>query len=283
MAIIIRVLTINNQNIRKSPSAVELLKELAEEGSRIFNIQQFAELAPKYGISPNYVRVALHYLHHNKWIVPIKKGIYAMGPALLGSTPLHEFEIAMALVQPAAISYWSALQYHGLTDQVPRIIHILTTTKANVPRIRNKIKSAASCYEVEGITYQFTKVRPDRFFGVQKVWIGEARVSITDPERTLIDGIQKPQYCGDLSEVINAFKMLGTKLDLKKIIGYAMKMDTTTVKRLGWILSELHFPDADLKKLKEIPVKGYRKLDSTQPVSGPYNKVWKIQENITGV
>jgi len=279
MAIISRVQTMRNANIRKSPSAVELLKELAEQGTRIFNIQQFAKLAPKYSISSNYVRVALHYLCHTEWIVSIKKGIYAMGPALLGNTHLHEFEIAMALVEPAAISYWSALQYHGLTDQVPRIIHILTT--ANAPRIRNKTKSTTSCYEVEGITYQFTKVRPDRFFGIQKVWIGEARVSITDPERTLIDGIQKPQNCGDLSEVINAFKMLGTKLDLKKIIDYALKLDTATVKRLGWILSELHFPDTDLKKLKEIAIKGYRKLDPTRPASGPYNKVWKIQENIT--
>ena len=117
----------DNPNIRKSPSAVELLKEMAEDGSRIFDIQQFAKLAPKYGISPDYVRVALHYLHQNDWIIPIKKGIYAMGPALLGSTPLHEYEIAMALVQPAAISYWSALQYHGLTDQIPRIIHVLTS------------------------------------------------------------------------------------------------------------------------------------------------------------
>jgi len=270
------------ENIRKSPSAVEVLKKLSEEGVRIFNTKQFAELAPQHGISPGYIRVALHHLQRNDWIIPIKKGVYAMGTSLLGSAPLHEFEIAMALIKPAVIAYWSAMQYHGLTDQVPHLVHILTTTKTNIPRVRNKLSPKPNRYEAAGTRFLFTQVKPERFFGIQKIWIGETRVSITDPERTLIDGIQKPQNCGDFSEVIYAFKILDSKLNLERIIEYALKLDIATAKRLGWILSELDFPDADLTPLKEMPIKGYRKLDPSKPSSGPYNKTWNIQENISG-
>jgi len=34
--------------------------------------------------------------------------------------------------------------------------------------------------------YQFVQTKPERYFGIEKVWINETRVSITDPERSLI-------------------------------------------------------------------------------------------------
>jgi len=37
----------------------------------------------------------------------------------------HEFEIAMALAHPAAISHWSALHHHGLTEQAPRKVFMV--------------------------------------------------------------------------------------------------------------------------------------------------------------
>ena len=42
----------------------------------------------------------------------------------------------MALVQPAAISQWSTLNDHGLTEQIPRHVFVLTTTDVSVPRKR---------------------------------------------------------------------------------------------------------------------------------------------------
>ena len=58
-------------------------------------------------------------------------------PRSLGFAAAHEFEIAMVLVDPAMISHWSALHHHGLTEQIPRNVFVLTTTDACVPRPRN--------------------------------------------------------------------------------------------------------------------------------------------------
>ncbi|MES4786544.1 MAG: transcriptional regulator, partial [Nitrospiraceae bacterium] len=66
--------------------------------------------------------------------------------------------------------------------------------------------------------------------------IGEARVTITDPERTLLDGLTMPQYCGDFAEVLHAFEVRGADLNLERIVEYALKLDATTAKRLGWVL-----------------------------------------------
>jgi len=43
------------------------------------------------------------------------------------------FEIAMALVDPAAISHWSALHHHALTEQAPRRVFVLTPLGGPLP------------------------------------------------------------------------------------------------------------------------------------------------------
>ena len=65
--------------------------------------------------------------------------------------------------------------------------------------------------------YRFIQVRPERFFGTEKVWIGDARVAITDLERTLLDGLSMPQCCGDFAEVLHAFEIGMAQLDVGRI------------------------------------------------------------------
>jgi predicted transcriptional regulator of viral defense system len=137
-------------------------------------------------------------------------------------------------------------------------------------------------FSVANTSYRFVQVKPERFFGTEKVWIGEARVTITDLERTLLDGLTMPQYCGDFAEVLHAFEARGTDLDLQRIIGYALKLDAATAKRLGWVLERQGVDLSKLEGLAALPIKGYRKLDPTGPRKGPTNARWMIQENLPG-
>lgn len=262
---------------------IELVRKLAAAGDRIFTTKRARELAPSVGLSESYLRQALYYLTRSGWLVRLRKGLYALSSSVPGVTPAHEFEIAMALVNPAAIGHWSALHYHGLTEQVPRKVFVLTTTETSVPRVRStKIKRTDHGYPVGETLYQFVQIKPERFFGTVKVWIGEARVTITDPERTLLDGLSRPQYCGDFSEVLHAFEVRGSRLDLKRIIAYAEKLDAVTSKRLGWVLEGEGVDPARLDRLARLPINGYRKLDPTGPRKGPYNRRWMIRENLPG-
>jgi len=264
-------------------SGVELLRRLAAEGDRLFTMERAREFAPAAGLSEGYLRQALHHLARSGWLVRLRKGLYALSSAVPGVSPAHEFEIAMALVSPAAISHWSALHYHGLTEQAPRKVFVLTTTTASVPRVRSTtVKRTRNGYPVGDTVYQFVQVKPERYFGVEKVWIGEARVRITDPERTLLDGLSMPQYCGDFAEVLHAFKVRGDELDVKQIVEYACRLDGATAKRLGWVLESQGVDPAYLEPLAGLPIKGYRKLDPTGPRKGPCSRRWMIQENLPG-
>ena len=262
---------------------VELVRKLAAEGDRVFTTERARELAPDAGLSEGYLRQALHHLARSGWLVRLRKGLYALSSTVPGVSPAHEFEIAMALVSPAAVSHWSALHYHGLTEQAPRKVFVLTTTDASVPRVRSTtVKRISNGYPIGDTVYQFVQVKPERYFGVEKVWIGEARVRVTDPERTLLDGLSMPQYCGDFAEVLHAFEVRGKHLDVERIVQYACQLDTATAKRLGWILQLQGIDPARLDPLLKLPIEGYRKLDSTGPRKGPCNRHWMIQENLPG-
>jgi predicted transcriptional regulator of viral defense system len=271
------------QNLKKSQVGIELVRLLAAQGDRVFSVDRARELRPRVGLKEAYLWEALYHLRRNGWIVSLRRGLYALSSTVPGVTLAHEFEIAMALVDPAAISHWSALHHHGLTEQAPRKVFVLTTTEPSVPRSRGaKAKRARDGFRIGGTSYQFVQVKPERYFGTDKVWISEARVTITDPERTLLDGLSMPQYCGDFAEVLHAFEVRGADLNLQRIIEYALKLDAATAKRLGWVLEHQGVDPSKLERLAALPIKGYRKLDPTGPRKGPCNTRWMIQENLPG-
>jgi predicted transcriptional regulator of viral defense system len=130
--------------------------------------------------------------------------------------------------------------------------------------------------------YQFVRVKKERFFGTEKTWIGDARVTITDPERTLLDGLSMPQYCGDFAEVLHAFERRRHDLNAERMIDYALRWDGAMAKRLGWVLEKQGVEMELLEPLMRMPIKGYRKLDPTGQRRGKCDRRWMIQENLPG-
>ena len=265
-------------------AGIELVRVLAYEGDRIFTTDRARELAPRVGLSDDYVLESLHHLRRNGWIVPLRRGLYALCSAVPGVAGVHEFEVAMALVQPAAVSHWSALHHHGLTEQIPRQVFVLTTTDGSVPRKRaSEIAGRKSGYPVNGTVYQFAQVRQERYFGIEKIWMGDARVSITDLERTLLDGLAMPQHCGGFGDVIHAFGEAMARLDVERLVEYARRLGPAIAKRTGWVLERQGCEAPQIDELAALPIKGHRNLDANGPRKGVYNNRWMVQENLPGI
>jgi len=272
----------NNQ--KHTRLGLELLKKLSQEGRRIFTVGDARKAASFCGVSDSYVVESLHHLSNTGWIVRLKRGLYVISSFFPGMTPIHEFEIAMALAHPAAISHWSAMHFHAMTEQIPQRIYVTTTQTIVLSRSTKKIKKngKATGQKINGIPYKFIRIKPERFFGTKDYWVGEAKVTIMDPERTLIDGLVAPKYFGDWAEVYSAFESQFSRLDLDKMVDYSIRLDTAVVKRLGWILEKLEVEDSILQRLESVPIRGYRTLDPNSSRKGPCNKRWMIQENLLG-
>ncbi len=259
--------------IKRSSVGIDLVRQLAQEGDRIFTTARARELAPQVGLSDAYVGEALYHLRRNGWITSLRRGLYALSYAVPGVAPVHEYEVAMALIQPAAVSHWSAFNHHELTEQIPWKTFVLTTTEASVP---------ARSTSDGGMWYQFVQTRPERFFGVERIWVGEARVSITGLERTLLDGLAMPRYCGGFGDVVYGFGEASSRIDVDRMVVDAPRLGVVVAKRLGWVLETQGIDGPHLEQLAALPVKGYRKLDANGPARGTYNGRWMLQENLPG-
>src|SRR5208337_5401083 len=123
-------------------------------------------------------------------------------------------------VSPAVIAYWSALNHHGMTEQLPRTVFVATDHP-----VRRQPRN------VLGVTYKIVSLKPDKVFGVMKDWIDEMPFSVTDREKTIIDGLDLPQYAGGVNEIAKALSTAWTQLDEKKLRRYASKIGNSAVAK----------------------------------------------------
>ena len=76
----------------------------------------------------SYFCESLYHLRRNGWIDRIRRGLYSLSCTVYEVAPVHDFETAMNLASPAAISCWSAMNFYGFTDQIPGRVVVMSTT-----------------------------------------------------------------------------------------------------------------------------------------------------------
>ena len=241
---------------------IDILDRLSKKGAT-FTVEDALETCD---IDRSVLWVILSRLERRGWIERIEKGKYMIIPlgAEKGRYTSHEFVIGSLLVAPYCIAYWSALHFYGLTEQIPATVFIQTTSR--------KKKQAM---EVFGVRYKIVRVKNDKLFGIRREWIEESEVNITDKEKTIVDCLDKPQYCGGVVEVVKALR--AGELHKEKIAEYATSIGNSgVVRRLGYLCDRLGL-DIDLPPVK---TRNYLLLDPTIPKKGSKNAKWKLVINL---
>jgi predicted transcriptional regulator of viral defense system len=198
---------------------------------------------------------------------------------------IHPFVISTYLFQPSAISHRSALQYHGLTDQLSQIITASTPMKIVTPSMRDKELRQLKIkhmWQIGDVYYEYINIQKMNFFGIEKIWLDEdSHVFITDKERTLLDVFIYPKMFGGIGEALGVLENALANIDIQKLVDYAIQYDKKSViKRLGWALEYFDVPAKKLEPLLKTPMSYYCRLDPFAPATGPCNKRWMIQNNL---
>jgi predicted transcriptional regulator of viral defense system len=275
-----------NGNAYSDSLGLRFLREQAALGRFIFTTKESLPLAERLGISEGHLRKLLHQLTAGGWLVRLRDGLYAGTGSLAGAAEIHPFAISNRLVTPSAVSHWSAMSYHGFTEQIPRAVTAFTPKRFMTPSLRTKTKQprgSKQAWEVEGVRYEYVIVKRDFFFGIEEAWVDERfKVSIMDKDRTMLEGFASPRMFGGMGEVLGTLGEHLNEFDLEKLAGYAVRYGKASViKRLGWALEQAGAPATVLTPLAEIPVSGVRVLDPTGPRTGPCDGRWMIQDNLT--
>lgn len=185
------------------------------------------------------------------------------------STFKDENAIGCFLVPNGAISYWSALNKHGLTEQFPNIIYIQTASQK-----RNT--------EVLGVRYKFVRVKVKKITGLQKEGYGSRSYRITDIEKTIVDCFDLPEHSGGIAELIRALNT--AKLNAEKMINYCEAIDNiSAIKRMGFLIELLDKQGLKsfVKFAKQKVNKRYNLFDPFGEEKGEFMNDWRLRLNIS--
>jgi len=257
------------ENYRKGLGKREslLLSELARQNKSVFTA---GEAKKVLGADPY---VVLHNLKRKKWILGVKGGLYAIVPLDIGakgaeSYIVHDFVVASYLTSPYYVGMWSALNYHGLSDQIPAAVFICATKAKRPLRVSNA-------------SFVFVHLSKAKFFGTEKAVIEGREINISDRNKTMIDCLDHPEHAGGIDEVAKAIYFNHEELDFSKIRAYGLKTKNIAVfKRLGFILEATGLFDRYAKVIAGITLtKGYPVLDKLGLKKGKYSERWKLLVN----
>ena len=262
-----------------------LIAALVEQGLTVFSIEDARGVAEREGIPGVSLPGLLMRMAQAGWLTRLRRGLYVVSGPFAGGVAVHPFAIAVRLVTPSAISHWSALHHHGLTEQVPRIVTAFTPTKVVTPTMRKRgdaVLRRKHAWIVDGLTYEFTTVKPGHYFGIEQVWINEQlRVPVTDRERTMLEMFVSPRVFGGIGEGIGALREHLDSLSVERLVQYALRHGTVSVaKRLGWTLEDAGVTASALTPLLELPSTGYHLLDPSGVRTGVRERKWMIQNNL---
>lgn len=250
--------TYHSVNISKEQQ--EFLKLINDQEVDIFSISDLEDLLNYKFANLNAI---LENLVNKGFLCRIERGKYCR------ANFSDEKVIGSFISGSGAIAYWSALNYHGLTEQFPNSVFVQTI----------RVKKSKNVF---GVAYKFVQVVPRKFKGLQKEGYGSRIFWITDMEKTIIDCFDFPEYSGGYAELIRAY--CSAKLNSEKMIAYCKSIDNVAVvKRLGF-LAEL-FEKEDLKNFisyAKLQVnQRYNVFDPLGIEAGEFVNDWRLRLNIS--
>jgi predicted transcriptional regulator of viral defense system len=137
--------------------------------------------------------------------------------------------------------------------------------------------------EILGVPYRFVYAASSALWGSEPVWVTPyERVIVSDLERTILDGLARPDLCAGISQVATGLWMRHDDLDWAKLVAYAQKLGTRAVaQRLGYLL-ELYGlgSPAAIETLQEMVGTSYARLDPLLVDSGSYLARWRLRLNL---
>lgn len=254
------------------PAGARLLMALAERDRPIFSV---AEAQAALGGSYDALVHTLRRLERAGWVVRLTAGRYAMVPLSSGSTiapQVNRYVIMRELLAPAPyyVSHDSAMDIH---DMLTRPVTVVTATSPR--RLAGRT--------ILGTPYRFIYAPPTALWGYIPIWVTpHEQVAVSDLERTLLDGLARPDLCAGLSQVATALWIRHTDLDWDKLGTYAEKLGgQAAAQRLGYLLELFALgSSALLARLQALTAAGYVRLDPVLPDEGPYLARWRLRINL---
>ena len=239
----------------------EFLDLLDEYGFDIFDIKMIKETNR---FKNSEIIQAIRTLTKSDVLIRLERGKYRR------MNFNDSFVIGNFLAGDGGIAYWSALNYHALTEQFVNVIFVQTARRTSKVVV------------IDSLRYQFVKVNKNKLTGYLKKGYGNHSYRITDVEKTIVDCFDLPQYAGWYQEIIKAFNK--AQINQNKLIKYCKAIhNLAVIKRLAF-LSEL-LQKQNMNKFLDFAQKNinsdYSLFEIDNEKKGYYYNKWKLIINMS--
>ena len=154
------------------------------------------------------------------YITSIRRNLYAALDLASKNVIANRFEIASAISDSAFVSLHSALEYHGIANQVFYTVYVTAEERFNT-------------FTFDGITYEPNK--PKIFSGIVTPY-QTPLVSVSDIERTIIDCIYDIDRAGGIEELLESLQLVPT-IDEEKLLAYLKEYNQIFLwQKTGYIM-----------------------------------------------
>lgn len=255
------------------PQSARLVTTLHDWGHPFFRLNDIRKIT---GASESSARTFARDLVGRGIATRLKPGLFVLVPFELGHERQYVGDpllIAREMLngKPYYVSHASAMQIHGLLTQ-PYLGTTLTT-----PIFHRSLT-------IHGLPFRFVRCRKSEMFGLVQHWATKHEtVSISGLERTLIDGLKSPGYCGGILEVAKGLWIRRQDVNISLLIRYGQRLKVRAIlQRLGFLLETYELGDRnDLGFLQRLLTNTYVLLDPTLPAEGHYLRRWRLRLNVT--
>lgn len=237
---------------------------LEKLGVRIFSIDDVRKL----GFSKVVTKKVLASLTRRKVISRVIKGVYVRASPQLLYDALQQVESTLLVAAKAAkkdyyIGFISAMQAHGITEQVPFVVCV-----ASLKRKRNFVYAKTKV--------QYIRLDKKRFFGYETIKYAKSEIVVSNKEKTIIDCVAFPEYSGGMGNAAAMIMQLckDQKIDWKLLCNYALQMENQALlHRLGYVFEEIN----KIEEKQVIPLDVIKFFESKVKPS-----VYYLENRVTG-
>lgn len=255
------------------PRAAQLVAVLHERGRRVFNLDDVADIT---GLEKSSARSFVRKLVERGVVTRLRPGLYILVPFELGRAREYignPYIVARELLggRTGYLSHASAMDIHGMVTQPQLVVYVTSPAP-----MRSRT--------ILGTEFRFVRCKPSDVFGTTQHWVDkQEKVEVSDIERTVVDGLRRPELCGGLTEVAKGLWMRRTDVSAQKLVDYALRLGVgAVIHRLGYLM-ETHGIGApgELARLQETLTSTYNLLDPVLPPEGKFLARWRLRLNVS--
>ena len=178
-----------NKKIQLGSMEISLLAGLEHDNKTTFTFEgAFSKLSTKRQV----VRNVLSRLNRKGRINRIRKGLYMLVPFKSQTWSQNELSLVPLLAKGGYVSFWSALSFWSLTEQLPKTVYVATGFSQKQR-------------EFEAVSFKFVHLASRYLFGEIEVKINGIAVKMASKEKAILDCLLHPEYCWEAGWVLSVW------------------------------------------------------------------------------